>query len=64
MIPKRLFVDFDGVLHPASAAPAARFSRVDLLAAVWPAAGCDLVISSSWRNAFPLATLKDAVDTS
>ena len=57
MIPKLLFVDFDGVLHPASAPAGARFSRVDLLAAVWPTAGCDMVISSSWRNAFPLATL-------
>lgn len=54
---KILFVDFDGVLHPTSAIEEERFSRAHLLEAVWPAAGCGIVISSSWRNFYPLPAL-------
>jgi hypothetical protein len=54
---KILFVDFDGVLHPTSASEEERFSSAHLLEAVWPAAGCDIVISSSWRNFYPFTAL-------
>lgn len=57
-----LFLDFDGVLHPAGGvAPASRFSRLPLLEAllVEPEfAHVEIVVSSTWREAIPLARLR------
>ena len=44
-----LFLDFDGVLHPASARPEERFSRVALLERSLAEHDCSIVVSSSWR---------------
>ena len=54
-----LFLDFDGVLHPASQA-GPRFTGVPLLAswlAEWP--GVDVVVSSSWREVHTMHELVD-----
>jgi hypothetical protein len=45
-----LFLDFDGVLHPASAGREALFSRTSMLEAVLPDDRCRIVMSSSWRH--------------
>lgn len=53
-----LFLDFDGVLHPASARASERFSRFAVLEeALSAAAACEIVISSSWRHHHPFADL-------
>ena len=57
-----LFLDFDGVLHPAGGvSTAGRFAKLPLLEAllVEPAfAHVEIVISSTWREAYPLARLR------
>lgn len=45
-----LFLDFDGVLHPASPGRAPHFSRQHLLAKTVQESPCRIVISSSWRH--------------
>ena len=44
-----LFLDFDGVLHPASAYATAPFSRATLLDEALAGVEVQLVVSSSWR---------------
>ncbi len=44
-----LFLDFDGVLHPASAHATAPFSRAPLLEEALAGFEVRLVVSSSWR---------------
>lgn len=46
---KTLFLDFDGVLHPASARSDGLFSQVDLLKESVTRFSPDIVICSSWR---------------
>lgn len=57
-----LFLDFDGVLHPAGGiSPARRFERLPLLEALLFEPDCahvEIVISSTWREAMPLARLR------
>ena len=57
-----LFLDFDGVLHPAGGTSAAgRFARLPLLEALLlePAfLHVEIVVSSTWREAIPLARLR------
>jgi hypothetical protein len=48
-VKKILFLDFDGVLHPASAYQTAAFSCAPALAQCLRPYDCDIVISSSWR---------------
>ncbi|HYD75223.1 HAD domain-containing protein [Ramlibacter sp.] len=48
-----LYLDFDGVLHPATCEPDQRFSRAAALAQALAQFDCELVISSSWRFAVP-----------
>ncbi len=55
---KVLFLDFDGVLHPASGSHMPEFARAPMLAAVLEGAACDVVISSTWRDHYPLEHLK------
>ncbi|WBY02094.1 HAD domain-containing protein [Ramlibacter tataouinensis] len=52
-----LYLDFDGVLHPATCEPHQRFSRAASLAQALAPFACELVISSSWRFAEPLPGL-------
>jgi hypothetical protein len=57
-----LFLDFDGVLHPKGAGGAAEhFSRRPLLEALLLEAACAdvrVVITSTWREAYSLAKLR------
>jgi hypothetical protein len=54
---KILFLDFDGVLHTDS--DMHRFSRIALLDSYMARMeGVEIVISSSWREAYPLDSLK------
>ncbi len=58
-----LFLDFDGVLHPDRASVDELFCRIGLLQdwlRVRP--GVDVVISSSWREARPIAELRSFFD--
>jgi len=56
-----LFLDFDGVLHPSGGeASGARFSRRPLLEALLrepDLCHVEIVISSTWREAYPLKQL-------
>jgi hypothetical protein len=52
-----LFLDFDGVLHPASAGREALFSPTSMLEAVLPDDRCRIVMSSSWRHHYPFEKL-------
>jgi hypothetical protein len=54
-VPSRLlFLDFDGVLHPASASSVNFFSQITLLADAMVGRRCEIVISSSWRHHYKL----------
>lgn len=55
-----LFLDFDGVLHPVGSQEADYFCRLPLLERFLTdaAPGWRVVISSSWRDYFPLDVLK------
>ena len=57
MYPHYLFLDFDGVLHPANK-PGAAFTQVQLLEQALAGSTCQLIISSSWRFHYPLEGLK------
>lgn len=55
---KILFLDFDGVLHPAWGNSLPEFVHAHALAQAlvgWP---CEIVISSTWREHYSLAQLK------
>lgn len=54
-----LYLDFDGVLHPASACHSRPFSRADALAECIAGSKCEVVISSSWRHQWTLTELLD-----
>lgn len=56
---KVLFLDFDGVLHPASGDSVPEFSRAHTLASAMEGYACDIVISSTWRLHYSLDELKD-----
>jgi hypothetical protein len=54
-----LFLDFDGVLHPAHAEPNEHFcnlQRVEKVVRDYPA--LRIVLSTSWQAAYPLAALR------
>ena len=55
---KIIFLDFDGVLHPAHFSEGSEFSRMPLLEALVDDYSFEIVISSSWRFHYPLAELK------
>lgn len=54
-----LFLDFDGVLHPATGDSVPEFSKADTLASAMQGYACDIVISSTWRFHYGLDQLKD-----
>ncbi len=54
-----LFLDFDGVLHPASAYQTRAFCHAPALAECLQPYACDLVISSSWRFNYSLDELRN-----
>jgi len=70
-----LFLDFDGVLHPSTleiewisqdgkltARADGLFMHLDRLAeALAPFPGLDIVISSSWRNVYPIDDLREVL---
>jgi len=54
-----IFLDFDGVMHPAGCETSRYFCNLERFEAVlreFPQVG--VVIASTWRNAYPLAELK------
>lgn len=55
---KILFLDFDGVLHPAWGNSLPEFVHVPMLAQVLTGRACEIVISSTWREHYSLAQLK------
>ena len=54
---KFLFLDFDGVLHPATHG-SLLFSNTHLLEDVFSKHQCNIVVSSSWRFHFYLDEIK------
>ena len=59
MRPVLLFLDFDGVLHPAGCDTSQYFcNREQLEIALREHPNVALVITSTWRHAYPLAELK------
>ena len=56
---KILFLDFDGVLHPASHGIGYLFSKAQLLQDAMATADIPIVISSSWRFTHTLKALTD-----
>lgn len=58
-----LFLDFDGVLHPATpgSEPLCRLELLLPLFAEFPNAG--IVISSSWRSVYPIGILREFLGT-
>jgi hypothetical protein len=55
---KLLFLDFDGVLHPASTGIDSLFSKASLLSMAIYGEDLSIVISSSWRFTHSLKELK------
>lgn len=53
-----LFLDFDGVLHPASSTPGGHFAHASKLADCIQGHSCEVVVSSSWRHSYPIEELK------
>lgn len=53
-----LFLDFDGVLHPASAYQTRAFCHAPTLAQCLAPYDCDIVISSSWRFSHSLDEIR------
>ena len=53
-----LFLDFDGVLHPASAHQSAPFSRAPLLVEALAEQDVGIVVSSSWRFGYAFDELR------
>ena len=54
-----LFLDFDGVLHPASGDSVPEFSKAPALADAMQGFACNVVISSTWRFHYGLDEVKD-----
>lgn len=54
-----LFLDFDGVLHPASAYQTTPFIHAQALADCLQPHDCEIVISSSWRFQYTLLELRE-----
>jgi hypothetical protein len=61
MIRPTLYLDFDGVLHPGHAHPNERFCLQQLLVDAISGYELDIVVSSSWRFQYTLATLKSVL---
>lgn len=57
MLSRTLFLDFDGVLHPAQALDLNRFCHAKALSDAISPFDCRIVISSSWRFNYSLAEL-------
>jgi hypothetical protein len=55
---KMLFLDFDGVLHPAWGNSLPEFVHVHALAQALTGRSCEIVISSTWREHYSLTQLK------
>lgn len=55
---KILFLDFDGVLHPAWGNSLPEFVHAHALAQALAGRPCEIVISSTWREHYSLAQLK------
>lgn len=53
-----VYLDFDGVLHPASPAMGDLFSRTHLLESIFEQTDLQIVISSSWRFTHTLEQLQ------
>jgi hypothetical protein len=56
---KILFLDFDGVLHPAWGNSLPEFVHAHALAQALMGRPCEIVISSTWREHYSLAQLKE-----
>ena len=56
---KILFLDFDGVLHPAWGDAVADFSKAEILENAMQGHACEVVISSAWRLHYGIDQLKD-----
>ncbi|TWO69109.1 hypothetical protein FN976_20450 [Caenimonas sedimenti] len=50
-------LDFDGVLHPAQGANVPEFQRTAMLASALAGSDCRIVISSTWRDHYPVDVL-------
>jgi hypothetical protein len=57
--PRVLFLDFDGVLHSAQGVYLPEFSLVPLLEKSLESSDCAVVISSTWREHYPLQVLRE-----
>ena len=57
---KILFLDFDGVLHPVKGGFADQFCHLDSLKSI--VGDTPVVISSSWREVFPLEDLQGMLE--
>jgi hypothetical protein len=55
---KILFLDFDGVLHPAWGNSLPEFVHAHALAQAMAGRPCEIVISSTWREHYSLAQIK------
>lgn len=53
-----LFLDFDGVLHPAQGNAVADFAWAPRLADALAGYNCSIVISSTWREHYPLDAIR------
>jgi hypothetical protein len=53
-----LMLDFDGVLHPAQGGDLPDFAHLSLLEEALLGPDCNVVISSTWREHYPLADLQ------
>ncbi|PNG50556.1 MULTISPECIES: HAD domain-containing protein [unclassified Variovorax] len=56
--PPLIFLDFDGVLHPAQGSEVRDFAFAPHLARAVQDVHCEVVISSTWREHYPLPELK------
>lgn len=56
--PRVLMLDFDGVLHPGQGSKVREFYYADRLAETLDGSDCSIVISSTWREHFPVTRLR------
>jgi hypothetical protein len=56
---KLLFLDFDGVLHPATCQSGQLFMHTKALARCLAGSDCEIVISSMWRLRWPLEAMHE-----
>lgn len=54
-----LFLDFDGVLHQAQGNNVPEFHLVPVLEAALAGSSCKIVISSTWRDHYPVSVLSE-----